>query len=505
MATRTERSESFKKAFLLKGVPFLKAVYATCKDGYNDINVVELTKKFNVPTESVAAMVNVEILSRNGKTKTAKFHWKDSRASEFTQGQWTNMAEKVWNKMNLDKKVYKANKKITNDFNKKKNLVPIIGTKRPVSEPKPLDSYSAAILAAMKSIYEHTKDGNLVSRTAIFDIASPAITALYPGQNTSDETIRTAITLPIVDALINNNYLRPHSIAVSNIYTWKEEAPTAEHALSLKALMKESGVKIKIDESKETRILGFLKFLSTLKDYTEVKMQAKLKEFGLNSNEQVIITKHVLDFTGEKSRRKYKYKLTVHPTPEFASEILVKIREYGNLFNKSKNKSKESGEAFASHKLPETIKIKTPSKESDINKMLESLKKRNDEVNESIRKLISEQSDIAEKIIEGESILSLKEKELAFVASCSKYVTSSNVELAVNNSQRSFTKSQLILNLLAERGTVPFSELVEHFYPGQGLTYKTAKVKALSALISFLKKGGRLIAPKLGEYSLPKK
>jgi hypothetical protein len=525
MASKIEKAESFKKAFVIKAVPFLTEIHRKCSLGYNGIEMTKLSKTHGVSTATVPAMVDLTILSRMGKNKhDAKFHWKTDVAVT------KELAEKIYDKINLDVRIKKANDKLalskSAEF-KRKHLVPITGTKRSVETKDHV--YNILILRAMSAVYSETKDGSVRQIEHIRELIQKEI---------CNDTLSDRIT----KALVDGNYIGKKFIpGTTTLYGWIESAPTEEHAAFINDMIKET-----TGDDKVNRVFNMLMYLSTFKTYTLIKLRNKIKEYKLFNNDQSVLTTEVLDFTGNKMKRMYKWKLEEAPSMKLAAEISEKCRVYGSKYQNKKNKSsKKIVPDIAADSISVIVKSPFQKKEDPLFKLKTAV-----DVMESLRNNILDElrlkqqklDEIDIKINEGKSLINLKEKEQTFLASCSVYgyddkpassqkFKNATIAKAVSKDynaapikdirfinhlpgsrikgQRHSHNKKKIVEALA-KGALTLSQMKEHFYPkeknekGKAISWSSDEAKSLSAMLYYLKRTNVIKSPSLGVYELTK-
>ena len=488
MATREELHNSFRTAFVLRAIPFLREVHNKCKNGYNSIDVKITSKKHEVSSLTVPTMLDLGILTCTGAKKTAMFHWKSGlEVSE-------KLAMSIYDKMTSNIKAVKAKKKMDEQRTqnlKNKKLIPIVGSKR----PREFSQMTDLILRSMDAVYESTKNGGLLARFMILDIIKKEIT-------------NDTISERIMKAFIDGNYIVSKLVLSASpdnsMYTWKEQAPNEEHASFINDMIQENN-----GNDRSNRIFDLLMFLYNLKDYTKLNMRKKIREFRMGSNEQSVITSEVLLYEGNKISRRYKWKLSEVPSMALANAIERKCTEYAAKYKKGEKKETPV-------LIKPTIKIKTTrTVESPKSDFLTNLMSAVDSMESRRKNLAAELNELDAKIEEGKGLISLKEKEQSFLSSCSKFIYSknqlANTEQAMVNSQkepkgyvRHKHDKATIISLLNKKETITLNELVEHFYPGKNLTWKNNEVQSLTAMIYSLKKSNTIESPKVGVYKLLK-
>ena len=500
MASREDRNKSFKKAFCINVIPFLKDIHSKCKLGYNSIDVKNTSDKHSIPAMTVPIMVDLQILSCTGQKKNAKFHWKDGIIIN------DDLASKIYDKMSNYKKIIKANKTLQLNHGSRK-LVPIIGSKRPLDFKK--DQTAMVILRAMTAVYSSTNGDSIATYGMIKDMILKEV---------NNETMSERI----LKSLLDGNYIickRTMSNKEYNMYSWKEQEPNEEHACFIKELINEDS-----GGDRANRVFDFLMLLSKLTMYTSLNMRKKCKEYKLSSNDQSILTAEVLDHTGGKLNRQYKWKNKMVPSLELAKVIVEKSRVYGSKYSKGKTKVDEKLIfKVDSYKVKHDKPIETPkygpqhaaiieylNTNTDIttdkackllnipknavsnifwrlckdditfrvahklyamhdhlkkpvdsikthkralhqietnDPFIENLKVALDTMNSRKAKLEAELKEINDKIKEGEDLLKLRDKENLYLASCSKFIKKTNfpsivkpsaslASQAIENSQR---------------------------------------------------------------------
>lgn len=563
MSTRNERNEAYKKAFMIKVIPFLKVIYGKTQLGYNSIDVKNTCDKFEIPTNTIPTMVDLRILNVQGEKRSAMYHWKGGHIND-------DMTGKIYDRIQMNKQHEKVKKIMNEQHDNKltsKNLVKVLGSKRPVEFKNDLEA--AAILRSMIAVYDGTKDNGMKTAGMILEIIR---------KESNNDTLADRI----LKGLVDGNYITVNkNLNTIDLYTWNEDEPNEEHALFIKEMIQET-----VGDSRVNRIFNFLMYLYKFKTFTFIKMRDEMIKFNLSFNDQSVITAEVLDFESTKIGRKYKWKLTEAPSLKLAEEIQHKVKEYGAKFQKAAkskfDKSVEEGkpikynygqatlsvlEYLKTHDnmttdeacelikqdkhtisnifwrlckdgLTQRIKMKTyamintgttvkkeeektvimqqqqnkePMKHD--NDFLSNLKSALAAMKEKEIKLTRELNDVKEKIKEGEDFLVLKERENSYMASIGKFITKKKtieqIPLAVSNSQDNGRKrhahdKKTILDTLNKKEQVSLDEFIEIFYPGKGLNWGSDEVKSLSAMIYSLKKDGKIESPEKAIYKLKK-
>lgn len=513
--TQLTRKEILKKGFVLNAVKFLKEIHYICKDGYNDLNVAMFSKKYNVPPDTVPAMVKLGILTRNNNLKNAKFYWnKDFYPIE-------SLASSIYEKITSDKRIYYANKRLEDQSKRGKKLIPIIGTKR-VSKDQAINILKEdQLLNIMRAIYESTKEGTLQSSESIINI----IKSLHFKNSDS-----------LLKALVDGKYLVARQfgqVGLLILYTWKEQEPNHEHAVFIKDLMEEQNSELQEDETitqpdpkKVERVFNLLNDLHQIKEFTQFRMRDKIIKFGLNKSDQVVICGQVLDQEGPKNNRSYKWKQGVEPTMELATELLLKSRLYTKSLNFGGLDTDKTNVDPPHIKMDEPAPSYTnmeSARDTSIQDLIQSMEAEK-------LKLLDRLNYLDTKISEGKGILELKEKEIKFIKSLSPVIKDdqtsqmdkvtknheqfiSNKTMDVNakekfdalgqkqskdkNQRHKHTRDE-ILKLLSNTKVITTNDLIEHFYPGQ--THKDDSVKALMSMMYALKTKKLIINSNPGVY-----
>lgn len=326
MSTRSELNESFKKAFVLKAIPFLTEIYKKTNLGYNTINIKEMCAKFEVQPLVVPTMLDLQILQTTGGKQSALFHWKGGPVNN-------ELAEKIYDRIQLNKKTEKLNKQLSENHDSKitsRKLVSVVGSKRPMEFANNIEA--GIILRAMKVIHMATKDGYVKTKNMLFDIAQRA-------------TVNDVLAERLLKGLIDVKYLvvsREMPNPSNSLYAWKETEPNEEHALFIQEVIKETESAETANENRVNRVFNFLNFLFRLKVHTHVKMRSEVERFNLTYNHQTVIVSEVLDYIGPKVERKYKWKLNETPSMELAESLEKKVAEYGAKYHGKDAKKKEA-------------------------------------------------------------------------------------------------------------------------------------------------------------------
>jgi len=476
--TRSERNESFKKAFVIKAIPFLKSIFAKTQLGYNSIDVKSTCDKHEIPTNAVPTMVDLGILKMQGEKRSAMYHWKGGLISD-------DMAARIYERIQMNKQHAKIKKKMEEQHDNKlssKKLVKVIGSKRPVEFKN--DHEAAAILRSMVEVYAGTKNKGMKTAGMILEIIRKEV---------NNDTLADRI----LKGLVDGNYITVNkNLNTIDLYTWNEDEPNEEHALFMKDMIKET-----VGDDRPNRIFNFLMYLYKFKTFTHAKLRSEVVKFNLTYNDQSVITADVLEFRGSKIDREYKWKLSEAPSIQLAEVLDRKVKAYGAKYKKDYTPKKESPkmdkhvkeekpktvgttnygastltvlEYLKTHdqmttdeacellkqdkhtisnifwrlckdKLTYRVKMKTyamvgnsaPVKKEEpvvvvqhVNKevmthdndFLSSLKSALDTMREKEIKLTRELNDVKEKIKEGEDLLALKEREHSYMASIGKFI-----------------------------------------------------------------------------------
>ena len=571
MATRTEQNEAYKKAFILNAVPFLMDIYEKTKLGYNNVDVSKTSEKFSVPTNVVPTMVDLRILTMTGEKRTAMYHWKGGIVCN-------EMAGKIYDRIQLNKNTIRLNKKMvethTNSL-KTKNLVKVIGSSRGLVQDD-----SAIILRAMYAVHASTggsNDGQVRTRSMILDIIKKEV---------NNDTFAERI----LNGLIDGNYIKSKNKFPNqdlNLFSWVEQIPNREHALFIKDMIKETAT-----DDKPNRMYNFLMSLHKLQSFTQIKLRPEIRKYGLSSNDQSVITNTVLDFSGNKVTRQYRWKLSESPSMKLVEELMKKSHDYGakyypgnataktktktpvELNNNNMEKTKSYGvniqtvldyirkngtvntekvselTGLSNHAIsnvfwrlnkdgligkvkqgvytslektvvqsgptstpamvkeivptPRVIKDTDKSADAKMQAMIHSLKEKRDALNAAHELSMKE---INEKIRDGELILAAREKEKTFMESCSKFVFTTESYKVPHNKPAGLTtighNKPALLDVFATKEVITLAELKERFYPGKNTN--DAGVKALMAMLYYMRKDGHIKHIDKGEYALIKK
>ena len=252
----------------------------------------------------------------------------------------------------------------------------------------------------------------------------------------------------------------------------------------------------KMPETNETvsittipRIVGYVGHSKTVFDY--------IKEHGTMTTDKACeitgLNKHSVSNVFWRMKKDGRVTLTGFKTYSYVNtdaDITAKVA-VGNI---AKGESAKP--------LIEKVTEQLTQPNMDFSKILENMKSRRDE-------LTNELNELNEKITEGENILSLKQKESAFLeygkkfSSAKAIVTTHLKEQGRVPSNVEMKHSQeAIIEMFTAKAIVTTEELKTRFYPGQKTDYPGCR--SLSSMLSYMKNNNIIKNVDKGQYSLVK-
>lgn len=569
--------EKHKKGFVINSMPFLREVFEKTKNGYNNIDVKASCDKFGLPYLIIPAMVDLKILSTIGEKRTAKFWWKGgdiSLTSEASTSNLVSLASKIHNKIQLDK----TNKKQHEQHNvslKNKNYIPIIGSTRASSK----DVECAAILRSMNAIFATTTNNLVNTLPIILDIINKEtnestlsdrilkalidgkyIVSTRPSLYTWKEVLPSEEHAMFIKDLIKEEITDSKVSRVFNFISFLYGKFKTSSKFSIRHVLKTYSLSNN-DQAviyKELLKASGHNYIWTYNETPSImlaeKLVVKIKEYGAKYAKPKLVEKTPILLTDSYKVSHDKTQLTntslTNTSASYVGHtktVFDYIKEHGtittdkaceltglnkhsisNILWRLKKDTKVVLSAFKTYsyigyKGESAPLIKAVQQliqpNMDFSKILENMKSRRDE-------LTNELNELNEKISEGENILSLKQKENAFLeygkkfsdvkSSAAKDIVKSHIVKSHKSKEKEKEKikgkrgkresalsthtQQLIIDMMKSKEIVTSEEMNTKFYPGKKTAY--AGCRSLSSMLVYMKKHNIIKNINKGQYSL---
>ena len=331
----TQYKQNLKQAFILNCIELLKNLQLKHAD-FSKINI----KDYNLSPLIFRAMRTLGFLEITGATKNRLYKYVSSiREEKYKNYDDEQLSSIIYNTVESEKNIAQVNKSLKERNIKISPNVKLIPLER---INKDAEQKTELIFKCLNVLHkELTRNPNVINSLTREDL-------IFSVDLTCEENNSKLFGEVIVDSIIKNKFLVPignfSGPINTNDFPWYYELN--EKNTYNEAFLKSESLKIynctkEQTNSKYNKIFSLLKYLSTIKEFTSMKMNDVFKKYNLTTNDQTVIANYCMTSRkGENHVKEYKWKLTNIYIAELAKELHYNSNKYSKSYSKTRKKSK---------------------------------------------------------------------------------------------------------------------------------------------------------------------